>query len=41
MKIIVAIKQVPERDAQIAITPTGKLDESDLAWTINEPRCLP
>jgi electron transfer flavoprotein beta subunit len=37
MKIIVAIKQVPERDAQISITADGKIDESDLAWTINEP----
>jgi len=37
MKILVAIKQVPERDAPIALTPDGKLDESDLAWTINEP----
>jgi electron transfer flavoprotein beta subunit len=38
MKIIVAIKQVPERDAQIAIAPGGKwIDESDLAFTINEP----
>jgi electron transfer flavoprotein beta subunit len=42
MKIIVAIKQVPERDAQIAIAPGGKwgdkwIDESDLAYTINEP----
>jgi electron transfer flavoprotein beta subunit len=42
MKIIVAIKQVPERDAQIAVAPGGKwggkwIDESDLAYTINEP----
>jgi electron transfer flavoprotein beta subunit len=37
MKIIVAIKQVPERDAQISISPDGKLDDSDLAYTINEP----
>ena len=38
MKIIVAIKQVPERDAQIAIAPDGKwVDEADLAYTINEP----
>jgi electron transfer flavoprotein beta subunit len=37
MKIIVAIKQVPERDAQISITPDGKLDDSGLAYTINEP----
>jgi electron transfer flavoprotein beta subunit len=37
MKIIVAIKQVPERDAQIAIGADGRIDESDLAYTINEP----
>jgi electron transfer flavoprotein beta subunit len=38
MKIIVAIKQVPERDAQIAIAPDGKwIDEDDLTYTINEP----
>jgi len=38
MKIIVAIKQVPERDAQIAIAADGRwIDEDDLAYTINEP----
>lgn len=38
MKIIVAIKQVPERDAQIAIAPGEKwIDEDDLSYTINEP----
>ena len=38
MKIIVAIKQVPERDAQIAIAPGERwIDEDDLAYTINEP----
>jgi len=38
MKIIVAIKQVPERDAQIIVEPDGKgIDERDLAYTINEP----
>jgi electron transfer flavoprotein beta subunit len=38
MKIIVAIKQVPERDAQLNVAPGGKwIDESDLAYTINEP----
>jgi electron transfer flavoprotein beta subunit len=37
VKIIVAIKQVPERDAPIALTADGKLDESGLAYTINEP----
>lgn len=38
MKIIVAIKQVPERDAQIRIASDSKwIDEDDLAYTINEP----
>jgi electron transfer flavoprotein beta subunit len=38
MKIIVAIKQVPERDAQVAIAQDGRwLDEADLSYTINEP----
>ena len=38
MKIIVAIKQVPERDAQLDLAPGGKwIDESSLAYTINEP----
>jgi electron transfer flavoprotein beta subunit len=38
MKIIVAIKQVPERDAQLKITPDGKgIDDADLSYTINEP----
>jgi electron transfer flavoprotein beta subunit len=38
MKIIVAIKQVPERDASLAIASDGKwIDEGDLAYTINEP----
>ncbi len=38
MKIIVAIKQVPERDAQIAVAADGRwIDEDDLAYTINEP----
>jgi electron transfer flavoprotein beta subunit len=42
MKILVAIKQVPERDAQIHIAADGTLagrwiDEDDLAYTINEP----
>ena len=38
MKIVVAIKQVPERDAQIHIAADGKwIDESDLNYTINEP----
>jgi electron transfer flavoprotein beta subunit len=38
MKIIVAIKQVPERDAQINVAGDGKwIEESDLNYTINEP----
>jgi hypothetical protein len=37
MKIIVAIKQVPERDAPIRIGGTGKwIDESDIEWALNE-----
>jgi electron transfer flavoprotein beta subunit len=38
MKILVAIKQVPERDAQVRIAANGKwIDEDDLTYTINEP----
>jgi electron transfer flavoprotein beta subunit len=38
MKIIVAVKQVPERDAQIAVASDGKwIDEGELSYTINEP----
>jgi electron transfer flavoprotein beta subunit len=38
MKILVAIKQVPERDAQVSIASDGRwIDESDLNYTINEP----
>jgi electron transfer flavoprotein beta subunit len=38
MKIIVAIKQVPERDAELAVAADGRwIDESELAYTINEP----
>ena len=38
MKIIVAIKQVPERDASLAVDPGGKwIDESELNYGINEP----
>lgn len=37
MKIIVAIKQIPERDAQIRIDAAGKwIDESNLQWALNE-----
>lgn len=37
MKIIVAIKQVPERDAQVRIDASGKwIEESDLQYAMNE-----
>jgi electron transfer flavoprotein beta subunit len=38
MKILVAVKQVPERDAQVHVASDGKwIDEDDLSYTINEP----
>src|SRR5208283_6208985 len=38
MKIVVAIKQVPERDAPVRIAPNGKaIDERELQWAMNEP----
>lgn len=38
MKIIVAIKQVPDRDAPVRIDASGKkIDESDLQFAMNEP----
>src|ERR1035437_8072595 len=38
MKIIVAIKQVPERDAQVRIDAAGKwIEDSGLQFTLNEP----
>src|ERR1700720_63979 len=38
MKIIVAIKQVPLRDSQFHINPSGKwIEETDLTFEINEP----
>jgi len=38
MKIIVAIKQVPERDAPVRIASNHKsIDEADLNWAMNEP----
>jgi electron transfer flavoprotein beta subunit len=38
MKMIVAIKQVPERDAQLRIDAIGKwIDDPDLQYTMNEP----
>jgi electron transfer flavoprotein beta subunit len=37
MKIIVAIKQVPERDAQVRIDASGKwIEEAGLQWALNE-----
>ena len=37
MKIVVAIKQVPERDALIRIDPAGKwIQETDLQYALNE-----
>src|SRR6516162_2502065 len=37
MKIIVAIKQVPERDAQVRIDAAGKwIEESDIQFAMNE-----
>jgi electron transfer flavoprotein beta subunit len=38
MKIVVAVKQVPERDSSLRLNSDGRsIDESDLAWTMNEP----
>ncbi len=38
MKIIVAIKQVPERDAIVRIAPDAKgIDERELQYAMNEP----
>lgn len=38
MKIVVAIKQVPDRDATVRIGAGGKwIDESDVQWAMNEP----
>jgi electron transfer flavoprotein beta subunit len=38
MKIVVAIKQVPERDAQVRIDAAGKwIEESGLQYALNEP----
>src|SRR5579862_33553 len=37
MKIIVAIKQVPERDAQVRIDSSGKwIEEGDVQFAMNE-----
>src|SRR3569623_10124 len=38
MKIIVSIKQVPERDAQLSVSSDGRwIDEDGLNYVINEP----
>jgi electron transfer flavoprotein beta subunit len=38
MKIVVAVKQVPERDAPIRVAADGhSVDTGDAAWTMNEP----
>ncbi len=38
MKIVVAIKQVPDRDAPARIAPSANwIDERDLQWAMNEP----
>ena len=38
MQILVAIKQVPARDSQLTIAPSGDwIEEDDLAYEINEP----
>jgi electron transfer flavoprotein beta subunit len=38
MKIVVAVKQVPERDAAVRVAADAcGVDESDVAWTMNEP----
>jgi electron transfer flavoprotein beta subunit len=38
MKIVVAIKQVPSRDAQLKIAASGRwIEDSDLSYEINEP----
>ncbi len=38
MKIVVAIKQVPERDAPVHIAANTKwIEERELQWAMNEP----
>ena len=38
MKIVVAVKQVPERDAAVKVAADGRgVDDSDVSWTMNEP----
>ena len=38
MKILVSIKQVPSRDSQLRIDPSGRwIQENDLSFEVNEP----
>ncbi|HTV09233.1 MAG TPA: electron transfer flavoprotein subunit beta/FixA family protein [Candidatus Aquilonibacter sp.] len=37
MKIVVAVKQVPERDAPVRVTADGRGIDTGDAWTMNEP----
>ncbi len=38
MKIVVAIKQVPARDSQVRVSPSGRwIQDADLTYEINEP----
>jgi len=38
VKILVAVKQVPERDAPLHVAEDGKwIDDADVSYTINEP----
>jgi electron transfer flavoprotein beta subunit len=38
MKIVVAVKQVPERDTVVRVAADGRgIDESEISWTMNEP----
>ncbi len=38
MKIVVAIKQVPDRDAPVHVTPDARgIEERELQWAMNEP----
>src|SRR5579871_6337811 len=38
MKIVVAIKQVPVRDSQLRVEPSGRwIEDSDLSFEVNEP----
>ena len=38
MKIVVAVKQVPERESAVRVSADGRgVDESDVTWTMNEP----